>query len=121
MREAPVIRSDRKDTILDAAITVFGRLGFRKTSIDDLTQAAQISKQGLYLHFSSKEEVFLAAMKKYLDDGLSLVQQALDIPGASLAERLREAMDAWFGRHLVTFTPESFDVIEAGNRLSASS
>jgi len=121
MRAASWARSDRKATILDAAITVFGRLGFRKTSIDDLTQAAQISKQGLYLHFPSKEEVFLAAMKKYLDDGLSLVEQALSSPEPSLVERLCEAMDAWFGRHLVTFAPEAFDVIEAGNRLSASS
>jgi len=114
------IQSDRKATILDAAITVFGRLGFRKTSIDDLTHAAQISRQGLYLHFSSKEAVFLAALNKYLDDGLTLVEQSLSSPGASLVERLCGAMDAWFGRHLVTFAPEAFDVIEAGNRLSAS-
>jgi hypothetical protein len=30
------------------------------------------------------------------------------------------AMDAWFGRHLVTFTPRWFDVIEAGEHLSGS-
>jgi TetR/AcrR family transcriptional regulator, regulator of autoinduction and epiphytic fitness len=27
-------------------------------------------------------------------------------------------MDAWFGRHLATFTPESFDVIEASKLLA---
>jgi TetR/AcrR family transcriptional regulator, regulator of autoinduction and epiphytic fitness len=114
------VRSSRRANILDAAITVFGRLGFRKTSLEDLTQAAQISKQGLYLHFSSKEEVFLAALQKYLDDGLRLVDDALGRPDTSLFERLGDALDAWFGRHLVTFAPEALDVIEAGNRLSAT-
>jgi len=112
--------SPRRDSILDAAIPVFGRFGFKKTSIDDLAEAAGLSKQGLYLHFSSKEALFLAAMQKYLDDGLELVQQALSRPDTSLFNRLLSAMDAWFGRHLATFTPQSFDVIETGDRLSGS-
>ena len=63
----------RRDTILDAAIREFGQRGYRKTSIEDLASAAQISKQGLYLHFAGKNEVFVAAMQKYLRDGLALV------------------------------------------------
>ncbi len=110
--------TQRRDEILDAAIPVFGRFGFKKTSVNDLAEAAHLSKQGLYLQFSSKEEVFLAAMQKYLDDGLALVQKELTRRDTSLARRLRGAMDAWFGRHLATFAPSSFDVIEAGDRLS---
>lgn len=114
----PQSAQTRRNHILDAAVEVFGRFGFRKTSVEDLAAAAKISKQGLYLHFSSKEEVFVAAMQKYLDDGLKLVNEALSKPGASLSARLTAAMDAWFGRHLATFSPTSFDVIEAGDRLS---
>ena len=47
-----------------------------------------------------------------------LVDQALTQSNFPLADRLVGAMNAWFGRHLVTFTPEAFDVIEAGNHLS---
>jgi len=108
----------RRDAILDAAIPVFGRFGFRKTSMEDIAEAAKISKQGLYLHFSGKEEVFTAAMQKYLRDGLRLVDQELNRPGSSLFRRLSGAMDAWFGRHFSTFARGSFDVIEAGGRLS---
>ena len=57
-------------------------------------------------------------MQKYLDDGLQLVEQELSRPDAVLFNRLMGAMDAWFGRHMVTFTSASFDVIEAGNHLS---
>jgi TetR/AcrR family transcriptional regulator, regulator of autoinduction and epiphytic fitness len=111
---------DKREVILNAAIRIFGKSGFKKTSIEDLADAADISKQGLYLHFSSKEEIFQAANQKYLEDGLSLVQQELDKPDAALFQQLMGAMDAWFGRHLATFTPRSFDVIEAGERLSGS-
>jgi AcrR family transcriptional regulator len=111
--------TQRREQILDAAVGVFGKFGFKKTSVDDLAGAAGISKQGLYLHFSSKEEVFLAGLQKYLDDGLSLVQQELIRPDSTLFDRLVGAMDAWFGRHLAFFTPESFDVIEASKVLAA--
>jgi TetR/AcrR family transcriptional regulator, regulator of autoinduction and epiphytic fitness len=111
---------DKKELILNAAIPVFGKSGFKKTSIEDLADAADISKQGLYLHFSSKEEIFQAAIQKYLEDGLNLVQQELDKPDTALFQRLMGAMDAWFGRHLVTFTPRWFDVVQAGEHLSGS-
>lgn len=103
---------------MDAAVGVFGRFGFKKTSVDDLAAAAGISKQGLYLHFSSKEEVFLAGLQRYLDDCLKRFEQELTKPGSSLFDRLAKAIDAWFGRHLGTFTPESFDVIEASKLLA---
>lgn len=112
--------SQRRDDILNAAIPIFGRFGFKKTSVDDLAEAAQISKQGLYLHFSSKEEILLAAMQKYMDDGLNLVQQELTRPDTPLFKRLMGAMDAWFGRHLATFSPKSFDVIQAGRCVSGN-
>ncbi|HEY2070822.1 MAG TPA: TetR/AcrR family transcriptional regulator [Rhizomicrobium sp.] len=119
MGQAVQANSPRRDEILDAAIQVFGRYGFRKTSVEDLASAAQISKQGLYLHFASKEEIFVAAMRRYLDDGLAQVRAHLARKDAGLYDRLMGAMDAWFGRHLATYTPEALDVIEAGKRLSA--
>lgn len=118
MTAAPASR--RHDDILRAAVPVFGRFGFRKTSMEDLAAAAGLSKQGLYLHFASKEDIFVAAMQRYLDDGLDLVDAQLGRDGAPLLDRLAGAMDAWFGRHLDTFAPDSFDVIEAGHQHSAA-
>jgi len=111
--------AQRRDLILSAAITVFGKYGFRKVSVEDLAEAARISKQGLYLYFQSKQELFLAAIQRYLDEGLVLVQAELDKPETPLLERLTGAMDAWFGRHLTTFSKDSLDVIETENALAA--
>jgi len=50
----------RKLAILEAATGVFLRYGFKKTSMDDLARAAGLSRQGLYLHFPTKEDLFKA-------------------------------------------------------------
>jgi TetR/AcrR family transcriptional regulator, regulator of autoinduction and epiphytic fitness len=114
----PSTNLERKTQILDAAIGVFGRFGFKKTSVDDLAKAAKLSKQGLYLHFTSKEEIFTAAIRKYLSDGLRRVEQELSNENAMLLDRLAGAMDAWFGRHIETFDRAALDVIDAGDHLS---
>ncbi len=117
-RSAAAIGADpKRDMILDAVLPVFGRFGFRKTTMEDLAEVAKLSKQGLYLHFSGKEEIFAAAIEKYLNDGLVAVDAALARP-APLYERLAEAMDVWFGRHLETFHPQAFDVIETGTLMA---
>jgi TetR/AcrR family transcriptional regulator, regulator of autoinduction and epiphytic fitness len=108
----------RKAEILDAAIGVFGRFGFKKTTVDDLAKAAKLSKQGLYLHFTSKEEIFTAAIRKYLSDSLRRVEQELSNENSMLLDRLAGAMDAWFGRHIETFDRAALDVIDAGDHLS---
>ncbi len=104
---------DRRQTeILDAAVSVIGHFGIKKTSVDELAKAAGLSKQGLYLHFESKEELVSMAMRRYFEEGLRLVAEALNRKETSLQPRLVEAMDAWFGRHLAHFNPASLEVVE---------
>ena len=38
-----------------AATATFLRYGFKKTSMDDVAQAAGVSRQGLYLYFETKD------------------------------------------------------------------
>jgi AcrR family transcriptional regulator len=52
----------RRAAILDAAMEVFSRYGFKKTSMDDLARAAGLSRQGLYLYFPTKEALFKAGV-----------------------------------------------------------
>ena len=82
----------RKKQIMQAAVQVFGRLGFRKTSLDDVALAAGISKQGLYLHFRSKEEVCLSSFKNYLEEALVDVDNELSQKDKPLAGRIVAAL-----------------------------
>lgn len=52
-------RSNRKRReIMQAAIELFTRNGFDGTSVDDVASAAGVSKQTVYSHYGSKENLF---------------------------------------------------------------
>jgi TetR/AcrR family transcriptional regulator, transcriptional repressor for nem operon len=59
----PRIRSsiDTKTKILDAAVTLIRSQGYSGTSVDDLCQAAGVTKGAFFHHFASKEDLALGA------------------------------------------------------------
>ncbi len=57
--------TDRKrESILDAAIQEFCTAGYDNTSMDRIAEAANASKRTVYNHFSSKEDLFTAIVKR---------------------------------------------------------
>jgi AcrR family transcriptional regulator len=91
------LESQVKSRIVEASVGVFLRFGFRKASMDAVAQAAQISRQGLYLHFSNKETLFRAMVHFVLEGGLNAATLALSGQG-SIETRIAGAFDAWVGR-----------------------
>jgi AcrR family transcriptional regulator len=85
---------DRRLAILGAAINVFLRYGYQKTSMDDLARAAGISRQGLYLHFASKEELFTQAVTCLAQQGLGAMRAVFAREDLTLEERLVGAFAA---------------------------
>jgi AcrR family transcriptional regulator len=55
----------RREQILKAAQSCFGKSGFHKTKMDDIVVASGLSKGALYWHFKSKDEIFLALFDQY--------------------------------------------------------
>jgi len=53
---------DRQRRILDAALSVFSRRGYREASVDEIAEAAETSKGGLYFHFPGKQVLFRALL-----------------------------------------------------------
>jgi AcrR family transcriptional regulator len=90
----------RQERVLAAALEVFGRYGFRKTSMDEVARSADISRQGLYLYFASKEALFRAAVSQELDTALGDASRCLNEEGAALDQRVVAALDAWLGRYV---------------------
>ena len=90
----------RRERVLAAALEVFGRYGFRKASMDEIGRSADISRQGLYLHFASKDALFRAAVSHELDTALGEVSRCLDEGGVGLEQRVVAALDAWLGRYV---------------------
>lgn len=91
---------DRRTAILDTAAKVFLRYGYKKTSMDDLARAVGLSRQALYLHFTSKEDLFRAAILKIIDDDRQAYRAALAGEGLDLFDRLLAAFLAFHGKSI---------------------
>jgi len=55
------VRRDAKARLLNASLAVIREKGFAATSVDDLCQAAGVTKGGFFHHFPSKEDLGVAA------------------------------------------------------------
>ena len=58
----PARRPNRRDHVVRSAVTVFAREGFQGTSIQDVAADAEVVTTAVYYHFSSKDELYEAAL-----------------------------------------------------------
>jgi AcrR family transcriptional regulator len=65
--------AEKEQQILKGALPEFLENGYGGTSMDRIAQAAGVSKQTVYSHFGSKEDLFKALIKKVARDKFQLV------------------------------------------------
>ena len=65
---------DKKQHIITAAIEVFTRYGFKKTSMQDVADAAMMSRAALYLHFKNKDDLFRSLMTWHQGEALKAAE-----------------------------------------------
>ncbi|MDF1748743.1 MAG: TetR/AcrR family transcriptional regulator [Alphaproteobacteria bacterium] len=61
-------RAFDKEEALDAAMTVFWQNGYGNTSMAELVSAMGINKPSLYAAFGNKEDLFVATLRRYIDN-----------------------------------------------------
>ncbi len=92
---------ERRERILDAALQVFTRRGYRDATMDEVAEAAATSKGGVYFHFPGKEALFLALLERSAEllhqRIVTALEQAED-PGAKLDAAL-EVVLRLFAEH----------------------
>lgn len=79
------IQAKRRARILEAALDVFSTHGFRGATIDQIAEAADMSKPNLLYYFRSKEAIHQELIQRLLDDWLQPLRD-LDPAGDPLAE-----------------------------------
>ena len=99
---------------------VFARYGFRKASMDEVARAAGVSRQGLYLQFANKEELFRKAVEHSLNSRLNAAVAALSRRQDSLELRLIAACDAWSGRFVGSLGSDAADLMCASTSLAGA-
>jgi AcrR family transcriptional regulator len=110
----------RQAAVLDAAVSVFARYGFRKTSMEEVARAAGASRQGLYLQFANKEELFRKAVEHVLGSQLKAAVAALSRREETLELRLVAACDTWSGRFVGALGADAADLMCASTSLAGA-
>ncbi|GMK47047.1 hypothetical protein PghCCS26_41760 [Paenibacillus glycanilyticus] len=67
----------KKLHILTVALDVFFKYGYKRVSMNEIAEAAGISRAGLYLYFKNKEEVFNATILHYGDLLIEEIEEGL--------------------------------------------
>lgn len=73
------IQSEKREVILEAALEVFSNNGFRGATIDQIAEAAGMSKPNLLYYFRRKEDIHLSLMQRLLDTWLAPLRELDDI------------------------------------------
>ncbi|MCF6305525.1 MAG: TetR/AcrR family transcriptional regulator [Rhodobacteraceae bacterium] len=90
-----------QDTIAAQKIlTVFARYGFKKTSMEDIAQAADLSRQSIYNRFGSKEAVFDWTVETITTELFRQVTKVLTSKTETPLETLLQAYNIWTGNHV---------------------
>ncbi|WP_437113632.1 TetR/AcrR family transcriptional regulator [Streptomyces roseoverticillatus] len=88
-------REVRERQMLDAAVAVFARRGYRAASMDEIAELAGASKPLVYLYLNSKEDLFSACIRREAEALIAAVRAAVD-PGAPADRRLWNGLRGFF-------------------------
>lgn len=110
-----IMSNDKRPKTIIAAHQVFIKYGYRRTTMGDLAEAAEISRPALYLLYANKEDIFRAVVTRYFD----LVSERSDErvkAAACLDDKLEAAMQTWVVDPYieVSSSPEAGEIYEAG-------
>jgi AcrR family transcriptional regulator len=105
--------------ILNQAIRLFLEKGYHGTSIDDITEAAGITKGALYWHYKGKEDLIRIIIQKWEKDFLDgLIRKVDEVNGGAIDKFEKmfryTAAFAYYNRELcVSFTTLAGELIGA--------
>ncbi|CAN7625903.1 TetR/AcrR family transcriptional regulator [Bosea sp. LjRoot90] len=93
----------RIEQIAEAALRLFARYGYKRTSMDDIAREAGVARATLYLHFKGKDDVFRAMLAGLGGQVETRCREALATPGP-FSERLAALMAAHHGTAFSAFS-----------------
>ncbi len=102
-RSAPQRRAERRERLLDAALELFGTIGFRRTTIPMLCTASGVTARHFYEEFESREALLRALYDSIAETAFERTVAALRVAGRSPQQHIRDSTAAYF--HYLTSDP----------------
>ncbi len=104
----------KRDKILGAAIRLFGQLGFKKVTMGDIAEAAEMSRPTLYAAFPGKEAIVGAIGARQIEH--SDEEMVRRLPRAKTLEaRLTVMFDVWITEPFASMVDEPNGLDLMGN------
>lgn len=72
------VTGDTRDLLIGSALKLFDKKGYPRTSVEDIVEAAGLTKGAFYHHFDSKEEVLEIIHNVYVDNQIAYCKQVLE-------------------------------------------
>ena len=89
------IQTEKRELILEAALDIFSTHGYRGATIDQIAEAAAMSKPNLLYYFKGKEDIHETLMQRLLDTWLAPLKELDDIgdPLTELRSYIRRKLE----------------------------
>ena len=84
-----VVKSKVRDEIIGVASKIFARLGYKRTTMDDIAKAANKGKSSIYYYYTSKEEIFEAVVVREAQELKRKLEKVIHT-GKSPMDRLKD-------------------------------
>lgn len=112
--------SAKQNAVFDAAADVFAQYGFKRTTMNDIAQAAGISRPALYLMFNNKEHLFHELAAYRLDLALEEAKTVLAGTG-NVTDRFSDALMIFEKTYYepVANSPHGEELIDVNMNLAA--
>lgn len=113
----PDASAERTRQLLDAAVTVFARLGLHQARIEDIAAEAGLSKGLVYRYFANKDALIVALVEDFYGEALAHLRAVgnTDGPSAALLARLTDRLGVTVER-MAPLLPVTFEFYAAALR-----
>ncbi len=111
---------DNEDNILEAAKTILGKHGIRRTSMSDIASTAGVSRQTLYSRYDSKEGIVQAVISYSTDQTIASIRDAWQT-----CDNVADKLDVFFQQAIITAyeimqsMPDAADLFSAAHPMVA--
>ena len=112
--------TEKRDQVLDAATNQFIRYGFRRTTMGDIAEAAEMSRPAVYLVFQNKEEIFRGVIERRIEQAYAAGRESI-AACQTLAERINAVFQSWVvdSYQIISQSPEAQELYETSYSFAA--
>jgi AcrR family transcriptional regulator len=117
---AKAMAHEKTEHVIATAQKVFLRYGYRRVTMGDLAESAQMSRPALYLVFPSKEQIFTEVVSRLINKNLDEIRNRIP-QFKTVEEKLAFAFEVWCVRpfELMRASPDASDLLESSYEFAA--